>query len=54
LESKGLLTAYEQEHAGKTRKYYSITKEGRRLLAQKKAEWNEYQSAVAQVLSMGV
>ncbi len=54
LESKGLLTAYEQEHAGKIRKYYSITKEGRKILAQKKAEWNEYQSAVAQVLSMGV
>ncbi len=54
LESKGFLTAYEQEHAGKTRKYYSITKEGRGLLAQKKAEWKEYQSAVAQVLSMEV
>ena len=26
LEEKGLLTVYEQEAAGKTRKYYSITK----------------------------
>ena len=29
LESKGLLTSYEQEFAGKVRKYYSITKEGK-------------------------
>ena len=50
LEAKGLLTVY----AGKTRKYYSITKEGRKLLETKKAEWMEYQSAVTSVLAMGV
>ena len=38
LEAKGLLTVYEQEYAGKTRKYYSITKEGRKLLETKKGE----------------
>lgn len=54
LEAKGLLTVYEQEYAGKTRKYYSITKEGRKLLETKKAEWMEYQSAVTSVLAMGV
>ena len=54
LEEKGLLRVYEQEHAGKTRKYYSITKEGKGLLQTKKAEWNEYQSAVTNVLAMGV
>lgn len=54
LEAKGLLTVYEQEYSGKTRKYYSITKEGRKLLETKKAEWMEYQSAVTSVLAMGV
>lgn len=54
LEEKGLLRVYEQEYAGKTRKYYSITKEGRGLLETKKAEWNEYQAAVTNVLAMGV
>jgi len=54
LEEKGLLNVYEQEYAGKMRKYYSITKEGRALLAAKKEEWKEYQSAVANVLAMGV
>ena len=43
LEEKGLLTVYEQEYAGKTRKYYSITK---------KEEWEEYQAAVANVLAL--
>ena len=54
LEEKGLLKAYEQEYVGKTRKYYSITKEGRGVLEAKKAEWNEYMSAVTKVLAMGV
>lgn len=54
LEEKGLLRVYGQEHGGKIRKYYSITKEGRGLLESKKAEWNEYQSAVTSVLAMGV
>lgn len=54
LEEKGLLNTYEQEYAGKLRKYYSITKEGRRLLEKKTEEWNEYQTAVVNVLAMGV
>lgn len=51
LEEKGLLKSYEREYAGKIRKYYSITKEGRGLLEKKKAEWNEYQIAVSSVLA---
>lgn len=54
LEEKGLLTSYEEESAGKTRKYYSITKEGRSLLKKKTSEWNEYQTAVSKVLAMEV
>ena len=41
LEGKGLLKVYEQEYVGKTRKYYSITKEGRALLETKKAEYKK-------------
>lgn len=51
LEEKGLLTVYEQEVNGKVRKYYSITKEGRKTLEQKQEEWKEYSQAVANVLS---
>lgn len=52
LEEKGLLTVYEQEYAGKTRKYYSITKNGEIFLKKKKEEWEEYQAAVANVLAL--
>lgn len=54
LEEKGLLTVYEQESLGKMRKYYSITKEGRSLLKKKTDEWEQYATAVTNVLTMGV
>lgn len=54
LEEKNLLTVYEQEVAGKIRKYYSITKEGRRLLAQKQEEWTQYSQAVMNVMNIAV
>jgi len=54
LEEKGLLTVYEKEYVGKVRKYYSLTKEGRGLLAKKTEEWKVYADAVSNVLAMGV
>ena len=54
LEEKGLLKSYEQEYAGKTRKYYSITKEGKTFLKKKKEEWTEYQTAVSSVLALSI
>lgn len=54
LEEKGLLWVYEKDHGGKTRKYYSITKEGRGLLAKKTEEWEKYAAAVSNVLAMEV
>lgn len=53
LEEKRLLTVYKSEVAGKTRKYYSITKAGRKVLAQKQEEWENYSQAVGSVLSIG-
>jgi DNA-binding PadR family transcriptional regulator len=50
LEEKNYLKSYESEANGKTRKYYSITKEGKKYLKSKREEWNEYQTAVANVL----
>lgn len=50
LVEKGYLTFYEQEAGGKIRKYYSITKSGRRYLDHKVQEWEEYQNAVTNVL----
>ncbi len=50
LEEKGLLTCYEREADGKVRKYYSITREGRKNLKARREEWQEYQRAVVSVL----
>ncbi len=38
----------------KLRKYYSITKEGRKYLKARKEEWQEYQAAVLNVLWVGM
>ena len=50
MEEKNYVTCYEEEVAGKTRKYYSLTKEGRKQLRAKEEEWKEYTKAVGNVL----
>ena len=55
LESKNYLTSYEESTgAGKPRKYYSITKGGRKFLTTKLDEWKAYSTAVESVLSYSV
>lgn len=53
LEEKRYLTSYERAVSGKMRKYYSITKEGKKYLSLKKDEWEEYRTAVCDVLCAG-
>ena len=50
MEEKGLLEVYEKEAVGKIRKYYHLTKEGKKQLNVKREEWKEYSQAVANVL----
>lgn len=54
LEEKHFLTSYEQEVLGKVRKYYHITREGKKYLEKKCSEWQEYARAVAGVLALEV
>ena len=54
MEEKGLLSVYEQSVLGKTRKYYSITSTGSKVLQKKTEEWKEYTTAVSHVLAMEV
>lgn len=54
LEDKELVVVYEEEMGGKTRKYYSLTKKGRGMLAKKTEEWKEYTRAVEHVLALEV
>lgn len=52
LEGKGFIAGYEEDSTGKSRKYYHLTREGRKRLTEKKAEWQSYQQAVSSVLAM--
>ena len=54
LEDKELVVVYEEEMGGKTRKYYSLTKKGRGMLAKKTEEWKEYTRAVEHGLALEV
>ena len=54
LEDKQYLVSYEQEATGKVRKYYRITKDGRRYLEEKKSQWQEYSRAVMSGLALEV
>lgn len=53
MENKNLLTVYEEEVGGKVRKYYHITKNGRRVLSEKQDDWKDYVQAVTNVLAAG-
>lgn len=44
LETANMLTVRTAEHSGRLRKYYRITQEGRRRIAEFKVEWNEIMS----------
>lgn len=52
MEEKGFLEAYEQEAVGKVRKYYHITKSGKKQLKTKAEEWKEYSRAVINVMGV--
>lgn len=54
MEEKGYLESYERAYQGKTRKYYQITRSGRKYLDKKKKEWETYNQAVRRVLGGAV
>ncbi len=51
MDQKGFVTSYEETAENtRVRKYYSITKEGRKALLEKKKEWKTYTSAVSDII----
>ena len=51
LEQQGMIAAYEGvSEEGRSRKYYKITEDGKKLFQEKQAEWNHYADAVKAVL----
>lgn len=54
LEKEKCLSSYQQEApTGRVRKYYKLTRKGKELLADKRAEWEEFHRGVNRVLSGG-
>lgn len=54
MEVKSELKSYMKEVGGKSRKYYQITPEGKKQLARKEKEWQEYAKAVSKVMGGAV
>ncbi len=50
LEENGWIDSYWDESTAKKRKYYTITKEGRKHLKAKKEEWKIFSNSVNQVI----
>lgn len=51
LEEKGMINSYwEETTSARKRKYYSITKDGKKLLKEKQKEWKVYSDGVNKVL----
>ena len=51
LENDGAISAYWVETPeGRSRKYYKITKDGRKLLDEKQTEWKIFSEAVNKVI----
>jgi transcriptional regulator len=46
LEKNKMLQSYWQEYEGRRRKYYTITKKGKKLLDEKTAEWKVFSKAL--------
>lgn len=54
LEKDKCLSSYQQEApTGRVRKYYRLTRRGKKLLDDKRAEWGAFQQGVDSVLSGG-
>ena len=50
LENEGHIESYEGVENGRPRRYYRITRTGRRALARDRAEWREVSRAITLIL----
>jgi transcriptional regulator, PadR family len=55
LARNGYVESYEKEEGnGKVRRYYHLTSKGKKILDEKRKEWNTFYSAVNRILDGGV
>ena len=50
LQKEDCLEVYDQEYAGRNRRYYRITPKGRQMLEEYQIQWNDYKQRVDQML----
>ena len=50
LQKENLLATYDQPYAGRLRRYYAITPEGRAVLARYREEWQDYCTRINSLL----
>jgi len=50
LENESLVESYEGVEKGRPRRYYRITKSGRKVLSKDRAEWRQLSQAVTVIL----
>lgn len=53
LQKNGFLEVYDQECAGRNRRYYKLTEEGKKQMAFYKKEWKEYSTKVSAIFEGG-
>jgi PadR family transcriptional regulator PadR len=53
LEKDECLRVYDQPFAGRLRRYYSITEDGRNQLTQYREDWHDYKDKVDKLLGEG-
>ncbi len=53
LQKNGFLAAYDQEYAGRNRRYYTITPEGEKQLEKYREEWKAYRERIENLLFGG-
>lgn len=51
LQKDGCLIVYDRECGGRNRRYYKITEDGGRKLAEYRREWVDYSSKISQLFS---
>lgn len=54
LQKNGCLAAYDQEYAGRNRRYYTITPDGEALLETAREEWAGYRVGIENLLFGGI
>ena len=54
LQKDECLEVYDQEYAGRNRRYYKITEKGGAQLTMYKIEWKKYASKIMQLFERGI